>query len=139
MSPTKTTQTTPLKNHGRHDEDGDVAIQLSSAYKHYGSGKNKTPVLVGLDMEVTKGQIYGLLGRFIVKVTRLTNHFGIFFLFDHVVKFLNFIEIHLGPSGCGKTTLLKCIVGKLKLDEGSIVVFGKPPGLGSGTEVPGSR
>ena len=44
-----------------------------------------------------------------------------------------------GPSGCGKTTLLKVIVGKLKLDHGSVVVFGEPPGLGSSTGVPGSR
>jgi ABC-type multidrug transport system ATPase subunit len=31
------------------------------------------------------------------------------------------------------------IVGKLKLDHGSVVVFGEPPGLGSSTGVPGSR
>ncbi len=43
-----------------------------------------------------------------------------------------------GPSGCGKTTLLKCIVGKLKLDSGSVVVFGSPPGT-DGVGVPGAR
>ena len=35
--------------------------------------------------------------------------------------------------------MLKCIVGKLKLDSGSVTVFGEPPGLGSSTGVPGSR
>ena len=44
----------------------------------------------------------------------------------------------LGPSGCGKTTLLKCIVGKLKVDSGSVVVFGQTPGT-PGCGVPGSR
>ena len=46
------------------DLEGDIAaIRLSDAHKHYGSGKKKMPVLVGLDMEVQKGQIYGLLGE----------------------------------------------------------------------------
>ncbi len=39
------------------------AIKLTSAYKHYGSRKKKTPVLLGLDMRVERGQIYGLLGE----------------------------------------------------------------------------
>ncbi|XP_076833656.1 ABC transporter G family member 20 isoform X2 [Brachyhypopomus gauderio] len=42
----------------------------------------------------------------------------------------------LGPSGCGKTTLLKCIVGTLKISRGQISVLGKPPGF-PGHEVPG--
>ncbi|XP_054885243.1 ABC transporter G family member 23 isoform X2 [Poeciliopsis prolifica] len=42
----------------------------------------------------------------------------------------------LGPSGCGKTTLLKCIVGTLKISRGHITVLGKPPGF-PGHEVPG--
>ena len=31
----------------------------------------------------------------------------------------------LGKSGCGKSVLIKCIVGLLKYDSGSIKVFGK--------------
>ncbi|KAI7804298.1 ABC transporter G family member 23 isoform X1 [Triplophysa rosa] len=42
----------------------------------------------------------------------------------------------LGPSGCGKTTLLKCIVGTLKISHGHIAVLGKPPAF-PGHEVPG--
>ena len=34
----------------------------------------------------------------------------------------------LGASGCGKTTVLSIIVGQLKLDGGSISVFGGLPG-----------
>uniref|UniRef100_A0A8C2CXI9 ATP-binding cassette, sub-family H, member 1 n=1 Tax=Cyprinus carpio TaxID=7962 RepID=A0A8C2CXI9_CYPCA len=41
-----------------------------------------------------------------------------------------------GPSGCGKTTLLKCIVGTLKISHGHITVLGKPPAF-PGHEVPG--
>lgn len=42
----------------------------------------------------------------------------------------------LGPSGCGKTTLLKCIVGTLKISRGHITILGKPPAF-PGHEVPG--
>ncbi|XP_033469519.2 ABC transporter G family member 20 isoform X2 [Epinephelus lanceolatus] len=42
----------------------------------------------------------------------------------------------LGPSGCGKTTLLKCIVGTLKISRGRITVLGKPPAF-PGHGVPG--
>uniref|UniRef100_UPI001EAE9E36 ABC transporter G family member 23-like n=1 Tax=Oncorhynchus gorbuscha TaxID=8017 RepID=UPI001EAE9E36 len=42
----------------------------------------------------------------------------------------------LGPSGCGKTTLLKCIVGTLKISRGHISVLGKPPAF-PGHQVPG--
>ncbi|KAK7499796.1 hypothetical protein BaRGS_00008887 [Batillaria attramentaria] len=34
----------------------------------------------------------------------------------------------LGPSGCGKTTLLRCIVGLLKVDSGSLLAMGDVPG-----------
>jgi len=43
----------------------------------------------------------------------------------------------LGPSGCGKTSLLRCIVGRLNPNEGSVKVFGKTPGE-PGSKVPGS-
>lgn len=43
----------------------------------------------------------------------------------------------LGPSGCGKTTLLRCIVGRLQVDSGNIIVLGNRPGA-RGHEVPGS-
>ncbi|XP_022100024.1 ABC transporter G family member 20-like isoform X2 [Acanthaster planci] len=43
----------------------------------------------------------------------------------------------LGPSGCGKTTLLRCILGRLSMDHGTIWTLGKLPGtIGHG--VPGS-
>uniref|UniRef100_A0AAQ5YPJ2 ABC transporter domain-containing protein n=1 Tax=Amphiprion ocellaris TaxID=80972 RepID=A0AAQ5YPJ2_AMPOC len=44
----------------------------------------------------------------------------------------------LGPSGCGKTTLLKCIVGTLKISRGQITVLGKPPAF-PGHDVPGRK
>ena len=44
-------------------EDADsYAICLRDAYLHYGSGKKKVPVLIGLDMTIPRGAIYGLLG-----------------------------------------------------------------------------
>ena len=33
----------------------------------------------------------------------------------------------LGPSGCGKTTLLRCIVGRIKPEQGHVRVFGHEP------------
>ena len=51
----------------------------------------------------------------------------------------NHFFIFAGPSGCGKTTLLKCIVGKHKVDSGSVDVFGEPPGPKAKTGVPGRR
>ncbi|MGH0171906.1 UNVERIFIED_CONTAM: hypothetical protein FKN15_064967 [Acipenser sinensis] len=42
----------------------------------------------------------------------------------------------LGPSGCGKTTLLRCIVGRLRISKGRITVLGKPPAF-PGHGVPG--
>ncbi len=43
-------------------EDAETAIAFRDAFKHYGRGAKKVPVLVGLDMTIPKGAIYGLLG-----------------------------------------------------------------------------
>ncbi|XP_032882317.1 ABC transporter G family member 20-like [Amblyraja radiata] len=42
----------------------------------------------------------------------------------------------LGPSGCGKTTLLRCVLGRLRISSGRITVLGKPPAF-PGHGVPG--
>ncbi|KAH9503843.1 ABC transporter G member 23 [Bulinus truncatus] len=42
----------------------------------------------------------------------------------------------LGSSGCGKTTLLKCIVGRMKVNSGTLRTLGKAPGS-KGHQVPG--
>ncbi|XP_065916658.1 ABC transporter G family member 20-like isoform X2 [Dysidea avara] len=42
----------------------------------------------------------------------------------------------LGASGCGKTTLLRCILGRLPIHSGHIIILGKPPGA-PGHTVPG--
>ena len=34
----------------------------------------------------------------------------------------------IGPSGAGKTTLIRCIVGRLKIGKGSVMVLGEPAG-----------
>ncbi|XP_046382481.1 ABC transporter G family member 23-like [Ischnura elegans] len=39
-----------------------AAVQIRRASKHYGSGRKKVKILDGLDMTVTQGTIYGLLG-----------------------------------------------------------------------------
>jgi len=42
----------------------------------------------------------------------------------------------LGPNGCGKTTLLRLVLGRLKLKNGFIRVFGEEPGS-SLSDIPG--
>ena len=64
---------------------------------------------------------------FMVKVKNLVRKFGTFTAINHVnlkVKEGELMTL-LGPSGCGKTTLLRCITGHLKPDEGKIFIDGK--------------
>ena len=59
----------------------------------------------------------------------------------HGFKDINFtlenagIMTILGPNACGKTTLLKCIDGLLKLDQGSILINDKDMCLLSRVEI----
>ena len=58
------------------NEPEEVAIKLDKAYKSYGSRKHKHPVLMGLDMEVGKGHIYGLLGKSqLILIFKKMSHF----------------------------------------------------------------
>ena len=61
----------PYKAQGA-DSFVDKAICLDSAYKHYGKGRSKTPVLLGLDMNVERGTIYGLLGKIITNINTMS-------------------------------------------------------------------
>src|SRR5262249_32840176 len=42
----------------------------------------------------------------------------------------------LGPNGAGKTTLVRAIAGRVRLDGGSLAIFGLPPSHG---EAPAAR
>ena len=42
----------------------------------------------------------------------------------------------LGASGSGKTTLLRCVLGRIPIQSGQILILGKPPGA-RGHSVPG--
>ena len=66
-------------------------------------------------------------GEPIIAIKNLFKSFGS----NHVLKDFNLTInkgeniVVLGKSGCGKSVLIKCIVGLLKYDSGSIKVFGK--------------
>lgn len=65
-------------------------------------------------------------GEPIIEVTNLYKSFGD----NHVLRDFNLTVrrgenvVVLGKSGCGKSVLIKCIVGLLKYEEGSLKVFG---------------
>ena len=66
-------------------------------------------------------------GEPIIEVANLYKSFGD----NHVLNAFNLTVrrgenvVVLGKSGCGKSVLIKCIVGLLKYEEGSLKVFGK--------------
>lgn len=61
----------------------------------------------------------------------------IFFLDIKIFFWINLCRYGLlGPSGCGKTTLLRCIVGRIKAQQGYVRVFGYQPNE-PGSQIPG--
>lgn len=66
-------------------------------------------------------------GEAIIEIAHLHKSFGE----NHVLNDFNLTVkrgenvVVLGKSGCGKSVLIKCIVGLLKYEEGSLKVFGK--------------
>lgn len=55
---------------------------------------------------------------------------GLFKVFENVNLTVPTGKIYglLGPSGCGKTTLIRCILNRVRLDVGTVRVFGHQPG-----------
>lgn len=88
-----------LESEPQRATERDFAVQLSNCCFKYGCGEKTVHAMKSVNLQVPRGEIYGLLG----------------------------------PSGCGKTTLLRCLVGRLQVESGSIRVFGKD----SNTSVPG--
>lgn len=70
--------------------------------------------------------------RIVVDVRALEKSFGEGLNRIHVLKQVSLqantgeIMMLVGPSGCGKTTLLSAIAGTLKVESGTIHVFGSP-------------
>ena len=57
--------------------------------------------------------------------------------FSQWIHILFFISYGLlGPSGCGKTTLLRCLIGRIKPDQGYVRIFGFQPNE-PGSQIPG--
>lgn len=75
----------------------------------------------------TTPDLYAGYGAPIIEIAQLYKAFGD----NHVLNGFNLTlkqgenVVVLGKSGCGKSVLIKCIVGLLKYDEGSLKVFGK--------------
>jgi phospholipid/cholesterol/gamma-HCH transport system ATP-binding protein len=79
---------------------------------------------LAIDRPVSKEKLYG---EAIIEISHLKKSFGD----NHVLTDFNLTVsrgenvVILGKSGCGKSVLIKCIVGLLDYDAGSIKVFGK--------------
>lgn len=69
-----------------------------------------------------------------VEVTNLSKSFGKEKVLKNITLSLESGKIHgiIGRNGSGKTVLMKCILGFLKPDEGSVTVFGKKIGKEAG-------
>jgi NitT/TauT family transport system ATP-binding protein len=67
-------------------------------------------------------------GRARIRVRGLSKRYGALEVFRNINFEVGEREIVaiVGPSGCGKTTLLRCIDGLLRIDDGEISVAGKP-------------
>ncbi|RWS06338.1 ABC transporter G family member 23-like protein [Dinothrombium tinctorium] len=74
-----------------------------------------------------------------VEVDEVNLNYGKFWALRNVSLKIAQGEIYglLGPSGCGKTSLLQCIVGLLRPNSGSILVFGSQPNS-KGSLIPGA-
>src|SRR5688572_22625513 len=63
-----------------------------------------------------------------IELRNLNKHFGAVHVINNVnltVKDREFV-VFLGPSGCGKTTTLRAIAGLEEVDDGDILLDGKP-------------
>jgi len=62
-----------------------------------------------------------------VEISKMTKRFNGFAAVEDVTMFVDdkeYVSI-IGPSGCGKTTLLRCVAGILRQDEGEVRINGK--------------
>jgi zinc transport system ATP-binding protein len=66
---------------------------------------------------------------YVIEMEKVSLSFGNVSVLDQVflqVRRGEFLAV-LGPNGSGKTTLIKCILGLVRPDEGTVRIFGKTP------------
>jgi ABC-type multidrug transport system ATPase subunit len=75
----------------------------------------------------------GLVTDHLVETENLTKRYGRQLAVDHVDLRVRVGEVYgfLGPNGAGKTTTLKMLLGLVRPTEGTVRVFGRPPGHSS--------
>ena len=66
-----------------------------------------------------------IMNNKILNIKNLSKSYGAFKVTDEITIDLNFNEIHalIGPNGAGKSTLIKQIVGSVRHDIGSIILY----------------